>query len=256
MRLKINGREIQIERSEGAPSPKEPGIFFIHGAGGDPSAWRIQADHFGSQRHVYRMALPGHDGSQGPGEREISAYAKWVRDVLEAMGPEKSHVIAGHSMGGAIVLELALDPPSQMRGAVVVGSGAKLAVLPDIFHMLENDPSAFFQFIIENAFAESTPEDIREPVVEAMRSCSASVILDDFIACDRFDIRHKLQEIQLPTLIVCGEEDRLTPVKYSEYLLEHIPDSRMRVISKAGHMVMAEQPGPLNQAIEKFIRGI
>jgi pimeloyl-ACP methyl ester carboxylesterase len=80
--------------------------------------------------------------------------------------------------------------------------------------------------------------------------------MKDLKACDRFDIRDRLKEILLPTLIVCGKEDLLTPLKYSEYLKENIADSRLKVISQAGHMVMAERPQLLNRALESFIAEI
>ena len=82
------------------------------------------------------------------------------------------------------------------------------------------------------------------------------MILEDFKACNRFDIREKLKEIRRPTLILCGQEDRLTPVKYSTYLHENIPNSRLLLIPKAGHVVMAEQPEPLNRALEAFLDAI
>ena len=256
VRLNVNKLEIQLERTGSVESDAGPAILFIHGAGGDPSIWAAQAYDLGKRRLVYRMALPGHGDSAGTGAGEIHAYAQWVRMTLDALGSQIPLLVVGHSMGGAIALELALDPPSLMKGAVVVSSGAKLAVSPDIFEMLQNDPPSFFQFMERNAFALTTPREIRDPIILAMRRCPPSLIHDDFQACHRFDIRSRLEEIQLPTLIICGDEDRLTPVGYSEYLLEHITGSRLRVISQAGHMVMAEQPAPLNQAIEKFIKDL
>lgn len=253
MRLTVRGLEIQLEQTDGAYPNGRQALFFIHGAGGDPSIWRAQVEHLGRRNPVYCMALPGHGGSSGSGEQEIQAYAQWVRETLDTIPADRPVVLVGHSMGGAIVLVLSVNPPSRVHGAVLVGSGAKLAVLPDIFHMLENDPPAFFRSMHETAFAVSTKRQVRDSLIRAMQSCPTSVIINDFRACDRFDIRDRLEEIRLPTLILCGDEDRLTPLKYADYLLEHIVDSRMRVVSKAGHMAMAERPGPLNEAIEKFV---
>jgi pimeloyl-ACP methyl ester carboxylesterase len=63
-----------------------------------------------------------------------------------------------------------------------------------------------------------------------------------------------VHEIALPTLILCGEEDRMTPLKYSEYLRDRIPGARLVVIPRAGHMVMLEQPRAVNEAIAEFLR--
>jgi pimeloyl-ACP methyl ester carboxylesterase len=79
------------------------------------------------------------------------------------------------------------------------------------------------------------------------------VIYNDFLACNQFDIRNRLSEIKLPTLVVCGEEDQLTPVKYSKYLHEAVTGSRLVLIPRAGHMVMSEQPDPFNRALLSFL---
>ena len=156
-------------------------------------------------------------------------------------------------MGGAIILELALKPPDGLKGIVVVGSGAKLAVTRAIFQMLSENPEAFFQSIDQFAFSSAAPQASRERFVRVTRQCPPSVIFNDFKACDHFDIRNRLPEIKLPTLVLCGEEDQLTPVKYSRYLHENIATSRLVLIPQAGHMVMAEQPDLFNRAVTSFL---
>jgi len=76
------------------------------------------------------------------------------------------------------------------------------------------------------------------------------------MACDHFDIRSRLREIRLPTLVLCGEEDQLTPVKYSRDLHENISSSRLVLIPLAGHMVMVEQPDMMNTTLEIFLNAL
>jgi pimeloyl-ACP methyl ester carboxylesterase len=78
----------------------------------------------------------------------------------------------------------------------------------------------------------------------------------DLSACDTFDIMAQLAEITLPTLIVCGEADRLTPPKYSMYLQQHLSRSTLRILPDAGHYVMYEQPEATNQAIAEWLQTI
>ena len=87
-----------------------------------------------------------------------------------------------------------------------------------------------------------------------MMKTSPEVIYSDFEACDKFNVMSRLKEIKLPTLIICGLEDQVTPVKYSEYLKNNIPNSRLEIIANAGHMVMLEKPEELNERLEKFIK--
>jgi pimeloyl-ACP methyl ester carboxylesterase len=83
---------------------------------------------------------------------------------------------------------------------------------------------------------------------------SPAVVHDDFWAANQFDAMDRVGGIRTPTLIICGEEDRLTPVKYSEYLHEQIPGSQLVVIPHAGHLVVLEAPRATNGAIAAFLR--
>jgi pimeloyl-ACP methyl ester carboxylesterase len=253
MILDVSGTALQILGPERKGTEKGPSLLFIHGAGGNAEIWEGQGVFFEDKHSVFRLDLPGHGGSGPRGEERISAYAEWVRLGVQKLFGEGPFVLIGHSMGGAIVLELALNPPDGLRGIVLVGSGAKLAVTRAIFQMLRENPEAFFESIDQFAFSSAAPTALRERFVRMTRSCPPPVIYNDFQACDHFDVRSRLPEIKLPTLVLCGEEDQLTPVKYSRYLHENITPSRLVLIPHAGHMVMAEQPDVLNRAIKAFL---
>jgi len=253
MNLTFNATTIQVLDPELTGTEKYPCLLFVHGAGGNGEIWERQAAFFKGKHSFFRLDLPGHGGSAQGGENRINAYAQWVRWSCETLFPKKPFVLVGHSMGGAIALEIALDPPAGLCGLVVVGSGAKLAVTHAIFQMLSEDPEAFFQNIDQFAFSSAAAKDLREQFIRVTRQCSPSVIFNDFQACDHFDIRNRLPEIKLPTLVLCGEEDQLTPVKYSKYLHENIAASRLVLIPRAGHMVMAEQPDLFNGTLMSFL---
>ena len=256
MLIDIDGTDIHIVEPEIQGTEKTPALLFVHGAGGDASTWALQADFFKGKYPVYLMDLPGHGGSSGSGEEEIPAYAEWVRKAVKQVVPDTSLVLAGHSMGGAIVQELALNPSPNLKGLVLVGTGAKLGVMPDIFEMLENNPESFFRNIGVAAFHIDTPQEIREPFIQAIRKCAPSIIAGDFKACDRFDIRERLKEIRLATLVLCGDRDKLTPVTYSKYFLENLLSSQLEILPGAGHMVMVEQSESVNPLLERFLEGI
>jgi pimeloyl-ACP methyl ester carboxylesterase len=253
MDLIIRNVKIRVAEPDRLGSEKEPALLFIHGAGLNASVWDAQANHFRGKHLVYRLELPGHGGSDSGGEEEITAYAAWVRQVIEKLFPSTAYGLVGHSMGGAIALELATSPLRGLHSLVLVGTGAKLGVTPIVFQMLKENPGAFFETIDRVGFGAGTSRNVRDRVIELTKKCAPNVIFKDFKACDRFDIRERLGNISLPALIVCGEEDLLTPVKHSEYLHKRIPASSLVIIPAAGHMVMAEQPERLNTAIEAFL---
>ena len=86
-----------------------------------------------------------------------------------------------------------------------------------------------------------------------MMRCRPEVLYGDFLACDRFDIMNQVERIDLPTLILCGNEDEMTPVKYSQFLHQRIKGSRLEILPSAGHMVMMESPVAVNEKIKEFI---
>jgi pimeloyl-ACP methyl ester carboxylesterase len=253
MHLNIEGVQIHVAEPQGRGTEKDPALLFVHGAGGDASIWDEQARYFEGRRLLFRLELPGHGQSGLSGEEHIINYTKWVRLAAGELFSSRPFVLVGHSMGGAVVLELATKPPVELKGIVLVGTGAKLGVTRAIFQMLTENPEAFFQAIAEFAFSAHAPQELRERFVQATRQCPPPVILKDFRACDRFDIRDRLGDIRLHTLIITGQDDQLAPVRYAKYLHENIVDSHLVLIPHAGHMVMAEQPALLNEALETFL---
>jgi pimeloyl-ACP methyl ester carboxylesterase len=87
----------------------------------------------------------------------------------------------------------------------------------------------------------------------ALRETGPSVLRGDFLACDRFDIMDRLGGMGVPVLVVGGLADRLTPIKYSRYLVEQIPEARLVTVEGAGHMVMLEQPQQVAGAVREFV---
>jgi pimeloyl-ACP methyl ester carboxylesterase len=254
MFLKIQNIDIHIAEPELTGTEKEPSLFFIHGAGNNAELWQHQAGYFRGLHPVYCLELPGHGLSKGPGETEIADYARWVRQVITEAFSAKPLVLIGHSLGGAVVQELAVNPPAEIKGLILIGTGAKLGVTPAILEMLAKNPEDFFQSVDIAAFDPETPARLKQPVIASIRQCDPAVILGDFRACDRFDIRERLQDIHLPTLILCGKRDKLTPLKYSLYLHEHIQGSELMIFDQAGHMVMVEQADSVNRTINEFLK--
>lgn len=256
MRVTIRGTDIHITDSGPAEGGEGPTLLFIHGAGGNASVWDAQASFFSATSRVLRFELPGHGASPGPGEEDIAAYTGWVRGFLDSASSPGATVVVGHSMGGAVALHLALEPPPSLLGVVLIGTGARLGVMPAIFQLLQSEPEGFFRTIDLVAYGPDASGDIKKKGTDMIRRCPLPVILKDFRACDRFDVKARLQEIRLPALVLCGEEDKLTPVTYATFLHERIPGSRLVLVPRAGHMVMVENPGAVNAAIRDFLSSL
>jgi len=78
-------------------------------------------------------------------------------------------------------------------------------------------------------------------------------LLGDFLACDSFDVTGKLNVIQVPTHILCGTLDVMTPPKFSKSLAEQIPQSQLHLLERTGHMLMLEQPDAVAKLLKQFL---
>lgn len=230
-------------------------LVFIHGAGGNWTSWHLQRDYFSRDFNCFVMELPGHGTVQSQGAQEVKSYALWVRGALDELEVNNPFVI-GHSMGGAVTMDLALRFPALPKGLVLVGTGAKLRVLPRILDEIKDDFTQAVKFICELSFSKGAPKEIVQLAIEEIMKTSPDVLQGDFSACERFDIMNEVEGINSPTLIICGDQDALTPVKYSRYLAERISGSRLEVIEGAGHMVMLERPEQFNKKVEAFVRSV
>jgi len=156
-------------------------------------------------------------------------------------------------MGGAITQTLAVKHAEVLKGIILVGTGARLKVFPMILNEIRSDFENTVRKITQFAYSPNTPQEMIDRGVADMMRCRPEILYGDFLACDRFDIMAEVDKISLPALIICGDEDQLTPVKYSQFLLHHIKGSRLEIVSGAGHMVMMEAAELFNEKIATFV---
>jgi len=234
-------------------SASRPPVVLIHGAGGDYLHWPHNIRRLPGYR-VLAPDLPGHGRSEGLGQQSVRAYAQVVIDWLIETGIYRA-VFVGHSMGGAIAQTLALEHQENVLGLGLVGTGARLRVNPALLERISS-PETFksaVDLVVEWSYARQTSPRQREQIRKQLASNRPSVLLGDYQACDRFDVMERVKDIRVPTCVICGEDDRMTPPKYSEYLAEHLPNAQLKLIPEAGHMVMLEQAEAVAGVLEDFL---
>lgn len=248
--------EMYYHLNEGGGEGLTPPIVLIHGAGGTHLFWPPEVRRLPGYR-VFAPDLPGHGKSAGRGMQSIDAYAQALIDWLDAADLH-SVVLVGHSMGSAVALALTLDYPGRVLGLGLIGAGARLRVAPEILEQLSNPTtfSAAVAMVTSRSFSPSSPKRLIELASRRMEETRASVLYGDFLACDAFDVRDRLGEVRQPTLVVCGADDQMTPVRYSQFLASNIPNAVLKIIPSAGHMVMLEQPRLVASVISEFVGGI
>ncbi len=226
-------------------------LVFVHGAGESSMSYYYQLRHF---RGAIGIDLPGHP--VGKPCTSVEGYVEWVRGFLSGRRCTDV-VLCGHSMGGAITQTYALKYPDELKGIVLVGTGARLRVAPEYLKASEagiSDPAPWLKARREN-YRNIDPA-VREKLLERSSQNGAAVQLNDYQCCDNFDLLHEVQNISLPTLAICGGGDVMTPEKYTSYLAENIPGAQSVVLEGASHWVQMEKHREVNRAIGAFVSGL
>jgi len=230
-------------------------VVFIHGSGGSHHTWRDQWAGLKGAARLVVLDLPGHAESPGTPRETVEGYANWLADFIEEAGLGK-FVLAGHSMGGAIALQAALNRIPGLAALILAGTGAKLKVSPLILDGIANRFREFAPELVEWMMARETDRLLRDDVTMDVLSTRPGTWVADFQACDAFDVRGRLGEIGVPTLAICGDDDRLTPLKYSEFLAANIRGAVLKIVHGAGHIAMLEQPNDVNNVIASFLQSL
>ena len=231
-----------------------PPVVLLHGAGGTSQSWPAQIRRLGGFR-VFALDLPGHGKSdQGGGYQSIRAYADHLLDWLSAMGLHQA-VFVGHSMGGAIALELAIDNAEHVIGLGLVATGARLHIQPELLADASS-PATFNQtvdFLVSHSFTQQASPGLVRLAAKRLAQIRPGVLYGDLLASASFDRMDRLGKIFQPVIILCGAEDEMTPVRSSQILLDLIPGAELELIPRAGHMVMLEQPEVVARALQTFL---
>jgi pimeloyl-ACP methyl ester carboxylesterase len=231
-------------------------IVFIHGSGDSARIWRLQSEALGKdQQKVYAIDLPGHGERADtlPEEVTVWDYAREARQIIRDELRLDHPIVGGHSLGGAIALALALEYGAELGGLILIGTGARLRVHPDLLAATKTNPLEAHRQLTKLAVGPIQEQTLPQVLAGEQKEPGSTILHRDLAACDIFDCMARLDEIHLPTLIICGSDDRMTPVKYSQYLHEHIAGSSLNIIPNAGHYVMREQPDMVNEAIREWL---
>ena len=224
-------------------------LVFIHGGGGCGDSWYYQKQRF---RDADAPDLPGHPA--GKTCDSIEEYSDWLHGYIYE-NRYTDVVLAGHSMGGGIMLLYAYKYPQDLKDIMSVGSGARLRVLPSTIESISgkiNDTPGWIRDLVEPLYA-AVDGNVRNILMPRLEAVGPAVQLSDMQCCDKFDMMDKVSRIKIPALAVVGDRDNMTPPKYAQYLASNMPDCRMAVIESATHLAYLEQPQQVNGAIEKFL---
>ena len=224
-------------------------LVFLHGAGNSSLSFYYQLRHF---RNSKAIDLPGHP--DGVPCDSIEGYVEWVRGFVKARR-YKDVVLCGHSMGGAIAQMYALRYPEEIKGLILIGTGAKLKVDPDYIDGLRNGADAVNEWVdSQKGFFSGVEPDLYQLLVQRAAQIGPDVGLNDLLCCDKFDVLSEINRINLPTQIIAGNMDQLTPVRFADYLATSILNSEEYVVQGGDHFLQLQHHKEVNDRIEKFVQ--
>lgn len=247
-------KNLNVGFMEGPSGYREglPTLLMIHGAGGRAQMWQGQIHPLDKGINTLALDLPGHGNTGGPGMDAIASYGAWLHETLLRLDINPVFLM-GHSMGGAIVQEFALRYPETLSGIILAATGPRLPVAPPLLQGLREQFEGTVETIMKFAYAPDADPVLLGQGAQLMKEAGSSIVHDDFLACDRFDRKNDISRISVSCLIVCGEQDKLTPPPLSESLKKAIPGATVVLVPSAGHMVMIENFKVFNQAVRDFI---
>lgn len=251
------------EQGSGGATP----VIMLNGLGAGRGGWSMQAPALAE--HFRVITLDNRDiGETGatPNNRfyRMRQFADDVIGLMDALDIDRAHIV-GASMGGAITQELAINSPDRVETATIICSWPKTdAYLNELLIQWEQ----LFEALGAVAWQRTTlpwvytyrwfdePDHLQNELGRMVATPpiqTAAMYLRQSNAARSHDALDRLERMTAPTHIICGAEDLLTPVRYSQQLADRIPGSRLTILPNAGHGIFWETPGALNQAIREFL---
>ena len=249
MRTKINDIELYYElHGEGEP------VIFSHGWLDDCSIWDSQVEALARKHAVITYDHRGHGRSDSPkGSYAVQVLANDLSALMNRLGLERATLV-GFSLGGMAALVFALEHPNRVAKLVLVGTTARMASLVHVIGVLRHvlPYKTVARIVLKFRFGKPSRQMSEDALARAMKTDKAAAYecLEEFTK--NYDIRDRVVEIKIPTLIVVGEKDKIN-LRASEYLHKKIDGSELRVIPTCGHTVMVEKPETFNQILEEFV---
>ncbi|MET0883994.1 MAG: alpha/beta hydrolase [Acidimicrobiales bacterium] len=257
--IEVEGLRIAYHRAGDGPP-----LVLLHGYVGDgPTSWRRQIEALADEFTVVAWDAPGAGGSSDPPEGfGMAGYADCLAGFIAALGLARPHV-AGLSFGGALALELCRRhpavPTTLVLASAYAGWGGSLSAedtdqrLRQALVLSDLPPDEFVEVLLPTMFSEGTPSAVVDEFGAAMRSTHPA----GFRAMARAaaeDLRAALPCVDVPTLLVYGDQDVRAPLTVAEDLHAEISGSTLVVLSGAGHVCNIEAVELFNRAVRDFLR--
>ncbi|TMJ74151.1 MAG: alpha/beta fold hydrolase [Alphaproteobacteria bacterium] len=265
MDLKVDGRKVHAATGGRPFESGKPAVVFLHGAGCDHTVWQLPARWFAWHGHAaLAVDLPGHGRSEGPPLASIGDMGRWVGALLDAAGVRQAALV-GHSMGAAAALEAAVLMPERVTRMGLVGTAAAIPVHRDLLAAAKEEPERAYQMM--TAWAHGTAAKLGGHPVPGLWMTGGTLALfarnrpgvlhADLEACHAWKSGPEAaRKVRCPALVIIAANDIMTPAKAGQELARLVADSRSITVQNCGHMLPAEAPDAVLDALIDFFAPI
>ncbi len=241
-----------------------PSVVLLHAFPANHNLWRPVAERLATTYKVVLIDLRGHGNSgAGEGPATMEKHAADVARICDEAGIGRA-IFAGVSIGGYVLFEFWRRYRERVRALVLSDTRAgadseeaRQARLKSAGEVEREGPDSFIDGLLPRLLGESTRRS-RPDLAEAARAMAGKMSVAGIAAvlrgmAARPDSTPTLAAINVPTLLLFGDEDTVTPVREGELLRQHIRDSRLVVVPRAGHFAVFEQQDAAHDVLRKFL---
>lgn len=259
-RVTVRGMEIAYDRAGQGPA-----LVLLHGIGANATAWRTQLDGLSDAFDVIAWDAPGYGRSDDPpGDWPMAEYAEYLAGFLDALGIARTHLL-GQSWGGVLAQAFYGKYPGRVRSLILsdtfLGGGAERedneAQLQARLRVVATmTPAEFGHARTPQVLAPDSPPGLLQEVETMLAQIHPVGYRSAAIAIARADVRDVLPRIAVPTLVLCGELDRVVPPTVGTRLAGEIRDVRVVTFPDVGHLGNMEQPDRYTATVREFLQDI
>lgn len=242
---------------EEAGGGEKPPIVFLHGVGSDKSVWAPQLSHFGKSRRALAFDYPGYGESEFVEGATRDDFAASILAALDSLEIDRAH-ICGLSLGGVIALAMHAAAPRRCTSLIIADS---FAIHPDGQGIYDRSVAASRSMTMREMaearagvlLGSAATDELRREIIDTMAAIDPLAFRLGAAAVWLADQHDRAIDVSVATLILVGDEDKVTPPDLSYELGRLISASRVEIIPESGHLANAEQPGLFNTALDRFL---
>ena len=232
-------------------------IVFLHGSGLSHIVWSLTEQFFSNKNYnVLSIDLPGHGNSDGPCLDSIEKISEWLEKVFEELKLSKI-ILVGHSQGCLEALEYSSKYNNRLKKIVFVGGSYRMPVNKDLIDLASDGDSDAVKLMMKWGF-EGSKKFIGgnpiEKIIQSPRDIS-EILAVDLKACNNYaNGEEAAKSIDLPTLIISGELDKMVNLAASKKFSSLVKNSSTHIIIGSGHMIMIEKAFEMREKILEFLK--